>query len=183
MSILPHPAHYLQDLRWLEKFIYFRCQQAFDNTFEEVLEVVPSWMISHDQDTPYQTVLQNFTHEECVVIVALLTNQVYPALWDTFGKVFEEQRLEPAKMKHLGLGQLTGTPYLQATFGTLLFLLGGTTSEEQTKVWKLFTPKAPLNTSGILEWPSSASTPALNTMLRLSSSALSLVTVRVLSST
>ncbi|WP_299463284.1 ATP-binding protein [uncultured Microscilla sp.] len=167
-SILPHHPYYLQDLQWLEKFIHFRCRQTFDDTFAEAFEAIPSWEIAQNPTMPYHALLQSFTQEERIVIVALLANQVHPDLWNAFGKAFEEYGLEPTKMKHLGLSQLTETPYLQATFGTLLFLLGGTKPQEQTKVWKLFTPEAPLNALSVLEWPSAESTPSMNTMLRLS---------------
>jgi len=171
MSGLLPPLHYLQDLQWLEKLIHFRCRQAFDDTFEEILEALPSWEIPLDQPNTYHTILQNFTQEERIVILVLLINQVYPTLWNAFGEAFEKYMLEPTKLEHLGLSQLTGTSYLQATFGTLLFLLGGVKAQEQTKVWKLFTPEAPLNASGILEWPSTEFIPSLNTIPRLSSSA------------
>lgn len=169
MSILLQHPYYQQDLKWLKKYIHYRCRQEFDDTFEGVFDVHSSWEVTQDQHTFYHTILQNFTHEERIVIVALLTNQVAPVLWDTFGKAFEEQGLEPAKMKHLGLVQLTGTPYLQVTFGTLLFLLGGADTQAQAKVWELFTPEASLNTSGILELTSSDSTLSWNSMLRLDS--------------
>ena len=168
--------HYAQDLQWLEEYIAFRCEEVFgvapgENAAREPL-TQPTWMSpSHDKKTDTQ-IWQNFTVAECVVILTALANHIYPQVWDSFEAAIDNYVSSKPQTKHFGLVQPVASPYLQATLGTLLFLLGDTTIEAQASFWELFTPNAPLRTTDLMEWPTNNDIPTLNFIPRLSPSFL-----------
>ena len=170
---------YPQDLQWLEEYILFFCQQEFTfiprgNLVEEP-NTIPTWMIDWKEENCYHRALQHFTAVECIVILIALANQIYPKVWESFSRAIDQLGLDEQMASHFGLAQLSGTPYLQATLGTVLFLLGGTTAKEQARYWELFVPSAPLQMAGALKWPISSGSgvlPSLNTIPQLSSSFL-----------
>lgn len=93
---------YPQDIQWLKKYIKFRCIQAFTTSDENPLKKAkPSWLGETAPTNIYQTTLQAFTQEEGIVLLAAMANQVYPVIWEAFGKAFDDYGIKAEHLSHL----------------------------------------------------------------------------------
>lgn len=161
---------YTQGLKWLKEYIHFRCKHSFSSGNKTTLTQtqVPKYALDTKSGDLYTQSIINLCPSEHLAVLTAVANQLYPDIWNEFAEVFsfynEGNYPDP---RIFGLLQPTETPYLQATIGTVLFLLVGDDLEKQRKAWPLFFLTSPLYTLNILERPQNTSIPALNTIPQL----------------
>ncbi|EAY28378.1 AAA superfamily ATPase [Microscilla marina ATCC 23134] len=136
-----------------------RCQQAAK---PQALPQCPMLLEPEDEW------LLPFSPDERLVIAIALANASAPEIWDILLDTAIETGFEKPAISSLGLRQIPHTKYLQATIGTVLFLLGGQTASDQSPVWQLFLPQTTLRRLGVLALPATRAVPAIDTVLQLS---------------
>ena len=149
--------------------INFRCRELFTSDNKTVSPHESSF-IQRAANHPAYALINSFEPSERLVLLVALANQLYPQLWSTFTKAVGNLEPEKYSLDTFGLVSINGGAYLQATIGTVLFLLEGDDHSRQKSSWQLFLPKATLRTSSVLVLPEDDHLPPIDAVLTLEKS-------------